>query len=190
MSTGFERISNDSQLQDHWIRRVIAFIIDSIIVGIGTFIIRVIIWLPFGLSGSPWYIFNPLSFPFFTGILSVLYFAFFEAYYEGTIGKRLMKLQTTKLNGQRPPLDSAFVRNATKLYWVLVLIDTIIGLAMSGDPRQKATDRVAGTIVVSTGSSPVKFDQTAQPKDKFCPQCGKQLTADVDYCPYCGKRQT
>lgn len=193
MSTGFERIGRDSQLQDHWIRRVVAFIIDSIIVGVSTLVIGVIIWLPFVLmamaTGLPWYMFNPLSFPFFAGVLSVLYFAFFETYYGRTFGKRIMNLETTKLDGQRPPLDSSFIRNLSKIYWVLVLIDTVIGLAMSGDPRQKVTDRIAGTIVVSTGSSPLKSAQALKPKVEFCSKCGKGLPANAKYCPYCGKEQ-
>lgn len=47
MSTGFERIGSDSQLQDHWIRRLVAFIIDSVIVGLFTLVIAAIIWIPF-----------------------------------------------------------------------------------------------------------------------------------------------
>ncbi len=193
MSTGFERIGRDSQLQDHWIRRVIAFIIDSIITWIGTLVIGVIIWLPFTLmalaTGLPWYMFNPFSFPFFAGILTVLYFAFFETYFGGTFGKRIMNLQATRLNGQDLPLDSAFIRNASKIYWVLIILDAIIGLAMSGDPRQKATDRIAGTTVVSVGSSPIRGEQKTQTGVGSCPQCGKQLPANAEYCPYCGKEQ-
>jgi uncharacterized RDD family membrane protein YckC len=191
MSTGFERISRDSRLQDHWIRRVIAFVIDSIVVGVSTFFIGSIIWLPFApmamATGLPWYMFNPLFFPFFAGVLSVLYFAFLETYYGGTFGKRIMKLETTRLNGQKPPLDSAFIRNASKIYWALVLIDTIIGLASAEDPRQKATDRIAGTIVISAGSSPLRSDQKIQNSADFCAQCGERLPIEADYCPRCGK---
>jgi len=49
----------------------------------------------------------------------------------------------------------AFIRNISKIYWIIVLIDTVIGLATPGDPHQKVTDRIAGTTVVSTGTSPV-----------------------------------
>lgn len=189
MSTGFERIGRDSQLQDHWIRRVVAFIIDSIIVGVFTLIIAAIIWLPFVFTGLPWYMFNPFSFPFFAGILSVLYFALFETYYGRTFGKRIMNLETTKLNGQRPHLEASFIRNLSKIYWLLVLIDTVIGLAMSGDPRQKVTDRFAGTIVVSTGTSPMKSTQASIPSAKFCSQCGKRLPTNAKHCPHCGKEQ-
>ena len=193
MSTGFERIGRDSQLQDHWIRRLVAFIIDSVIVGAFTLIIAAIIWIPFILmavaTGLPWYLFNPFSFPFFAGVLSVLYFTLLETHYGSTFGKKIMNLKTTKLDGQKPPLDLAFIRNASKIYWILVLIDTAIGLATPGDPHQKVTDRIAGTIVVSTAASPLAGVTAAKPATKICPYCGKRLPANAKYCLYCGKEQ-
>jgi uncharacterized RDD family membrane protein YckC len=158
LSTGFEQIGRDSQLQDHWIRRLIAFIIDSIIVGIATLIIAGIILIPFFLAAviTGWpLVFNPFIGPFFVGILSVLYFALLESWFGWTFGKRLMNLKTIKLSGQRPPLDAALVRNISKIYWILVLLDVIIGLATPGDPHQKISDRMTGTTVASaTASAP------------------------------------
>ncbi len=190
MSTGFERIGSDSMLQDHWIRRLVAFIIDNIIVGAFTLVIAAIILLPFIVisvaTSLPWYMFNPLSFPFFAGILSVLYFTLFETYYGSTFGKKIMNLTTRKLDGQKPPLDLAFIRNVSKIYWVLVLIDTVIGLATSGDPHQKVSDRMAGTTIVSTGSSALSVLATSS-ATKFCPYCGHKLPKDAKYCLHCGK---
>lgn len=191
MSTGFERIGKDSQLQDHWIRRLVAFIIDSIIISACIFVIIAIIAIPLiilgMMTGFPWYLLDLFSFPFFAGILSVSYFAFFEAYYGSTFGKRIMNLKTTKLDGQKLPLDLAFVRNISKIYWILVLIDTVVGLATPGDPHQKLSDRYAGTIVSSTSVSPFPSVVTAKPTAKFCPYCGQKLPKDASYCPYCGK---
>jgi len=191
MSTGFERIGRDSQLQDHWIRRLVAFIIDSIIVGVFTLIIAAIISIPFILmavaTGLPWYMFNPFSFPFFAGIISVLYFTLLETYYGSTFGKKIMNLKTRKLDGQKPPLDSALIRNISKIYWVLVLIDTMIGLATSGDPHQKVTDRIAGTTVVPTAASPWAGLTTAPAAMKSCPYCRQKLPKDAKYCSHCGK---
>ncbi len=154
MPTGFERIGSDSRLQDHWIRRLVAFVIDAIIVAIATFIIGAIIAIPFiimaAATGLPWFLFNPFAFPFFAGILSVLYFALLESWYGWTFGKRIMNLRAIKVGGQKPSLDATFIRNISKIYWILVLIDVIIGLATLGDPHQKVSDRFAGTTVVST----------------------------------------
>jgi uncharacterized RDD family membrane protein YckC len=156
MSTGFERIGSDSQLQDHWIRRLVAFIIDIIIVWIGSLIIAAIIAIPLILmaaaAGLPWYVFNPLVGPFFVGILSVLYFALQESWYGWTFGKRIMKLKAVKAGGHPLSLDVTLTRNISKIYWILLLIDVIIGLATPGDPHQKISDRFAGTTVVSTAT--------------------------------------
>ncbi|RLI45378.1 hypothetical protein DRO69_05445 [Candidatus Bathyarchaeota archaeon] len=193
MSTGFEKIGSDPQLQDHWIRRLVAFIIDSIIVGASTVIIAAVITLPFILiavaTGLPRYLFDPFSFPLFAGILSVFYFTFLETYYGWTFGKRIMNLKTAKLDGRKPPLDMSFIRNISKIYWVLVLIDTVIGLATPGDPHQKITDRIAGTIVVSTSASPFAGITSAQRGVKFCSYCRRKLPMDAKYCTYCGKEQ-
>jgi len=194
MSTGFEKIGGDSQLQDHWIRRLLAFIIDSIIVSVCTFIIAVIIIAPFVLIGAttglPRYISDPFSFLFFAGILSVLYFTFFETFYELTFGKRIMNLETIKLDGQKLSLDLALIRNISKIYWILVLIDTIIGLATKGDIHQKVTDRIAGTTVVSTGASPLTAITATQRAAKFCSYCKQKLSEEAKYCPHCGKEQS
>ncbi len=159
MSTGFERIGSDSRLQDHWIRRLVAFVIDSIIVVIGTLIIGAIISIPLMAmalaTGMPWFMLNPLTFPFFAGILSVLYFALLESLYGWTFGKRIMNLETIKLGGRNPTLDAAFIRNVSKIYWILILIDVVIGMAMSGDPHQKVSDRFARTTVLSTTAPPL-----------------------------------
>lgn len=112
MSTGFERIGRDSRLQDHWIRRLVAFIIDSIILAIGTLIIAAIVAMPFiimaAATGLPWFVFNPFTFPFFAGVLSVLYFALLESYYGWTFGKRIMNLKTIDLGGQKTPSRCSF----------------------------------------------------------------------------------
>lgn len=158
MSTGFERIGSDSRLQDYWIKRLVAFIIDSIIVWIGALIFAAVIAIPLIITavvtGLPWFVFNLFAFPLFAGILSVLYFALLEANYGWTFGKKIMNLKSIKIDGQKPPLDTAFIRNISKIYWILVLIDVIIGLATPGDPHQKVSDRMARTTVVSTTTPP------------------------------------
>lgn len=194
MSTGFEKIGKDTELQDHWIRRLVAFIIDSIFISICTLILAGLISIPFILTalatGLPWYMFNPFSFPFFIGILSILYFSLLETYYGATFGKKIMNLKTSNLDGQNPPLNSALIRNISKIYWILVLLDTVIGLAVPGDPHQKITDRIAGTTVTSTGASPfTSAKPTTKPVANICSNCGKEMPWDALYCPNCGKKK-
>jgi len=52
-------------------------------------------------------------------------------------------------------MDVAFIRNISKIFWPLYLLDVIVGLATPGEPTQKYTDRIAGTIVVSVAPTTV-----------------------------------
>jgi uncharacterized RDD family membrane protein YckC len=142
----------------HWVLRVIAFVIDSIIIGIIAWILLFVVLAPllyasvlYGLWLGYSY---PLLWPFTLGILEVLYFAFFEVWWGGTIGKRIMGLTVQMANGNKVTLDKAFIRNISKIYPLLVLLDWIVALVTSGaDRRQKYTDRIAGTTVVQTAQA-------------------------------------
>jgi uncharacterized RDD family membrane protein YckC len=143
MSTG-----SSSQFDiNHWLLRLIAFIIDSIIIGI----VAVIIF--FLISGGSWYAWGwgwYLGWPFLLGILEILYFVFMEVSYGATLGKRVLGLQVQMVNGSKVTFDKAFIRNMSKIYWLFLLLDWILGVAIAGhDQRQKYTDRIAGTTVVS-----------------------------------------
>ena len=130
---------------NHWILRLIAFIIDSIIILIPTYIIYFIIILAVPLSWG-----FILLLPFLLGILEVLYFVFMEVSSGSTIGKKVLGLQVQTVDGSRITYDKAFIRDISKIFWLLLLIDWILGVAIPGrDHRQKYTDRIAGTTVVS-----------------------------------------
>jgi len=92
-------------------------------------------------------------FPFFSGILFVLYSAFMENVYGYTFGKRIMVLKVITREGKKPTIDLAFLRNMTKIYWLLLLLDAVIALALPGDPTKKYTDTFARTSVVLIESS-------------------------------------
>jgi uncharacterized RDD family membrane protein YckC len=149
----------------HWILRIIALIIDSIIIGIITWILATLILVPLLLTGalySFWLGYGyTLLFPLFLGILEVLYFAILEVAWGGTIGKRLMGLTVQMTNGNKVTLDKAIIRNISKIYWLLLLLDWIVALLTPGDDRrQKYTDRIAGTTVVQTSKAFVAIPTT------------------------------
>ena len=144
MSTAFEKIGTDRQLQDHWLRRLIAGIIDSIIIAIIVWIISLFIVFP---SGATWPI---RASDFLHGVLFFLYAAFMESTRGTTIGKQIMYLKVTTVDGKLPTLDRTLIRDISKIHGLLWLIDTLIGMATVGDPHQKYSDRFAGTTMVST----------------------------------------
>jgi uncharacterized RDD family membrane protein YckC len=135
---------------NHWLLRLAAFIIDSIIIAIPAYIIYFLIFLSLLLSGAFWFGWTfYLGLPFLLGILELLYFIFMDASYGGTLGKRVLGLRVQMVNGNRVTFEKAFIRNISKIYWLLLLLDWILGIATPGsDQRQKYTDRIAGTTVV------------------------------------------
>lgn len=138
MSTG-----SSSQFDiNHWLLRLVAFIIDSIVIGIVASIIF--------FAGGFWLWWAYLVFPFLFGILEILYFMFMEVSYGATLGKKILGLQVQTVNGGKVTFDKAFIRNVSKIHPLLLLIDWILAVAIAGhDQRQKYTDRIAGTTVVS-----------------------------------------
>ena len=134
---------------NHWILRLIAFVIDSITLTIITWIITIggRLWV------GPWLMF------LISGVLMFAYSAFAEANWEGaTLGKRLIGLKVQTIDGKKISLDKALVRNISKIYPVLPLIDWIIGIATPGDDRrQKYTDRIVGTTVVQVSEPFASF---------------------------------
>ncbi len=142
MVTGFDLIHNNRPLQKHWIKRIIAFLIDLFLSSIAAYII---IWL-LGIGFMPSLLVN---FPVFAGIIQVFYSAICEYNNRQTFGKLLLDL---KVEGLKSGLSlyETIMRNFSKIHGLLVLLDMIVGLATRGDPRQRYLDRVAETTVTSS----------------------------------------
>jgi len=139
---------------NHWLYRFLALLIDSIITAIPGYIIFWIIsgilWpvsVYWGWGWAPWWA-TWFLMPLLVGIIQVLYFAILDASWGATIGKRVLGLQTNMVNGGKVTFNAALMRNISKIYWLFLLLDWIIGIATPGpDGRQKYTDRMAGTTV-------------------------------------------
>lgn len=145
--TAAEKIGQDRFLQQHWIKRIIAIVIDSIIVGIATTIVFIAFFFPQFLANPIWF-FNWMSFPFAMGLIHVIYFTITESSYGHTIGKGMVDLKVVAVDGGRPSLERVFIRNISKIYWIFLILDVIGGFFTATDPHQKYSDRIARTTVV------------------------------------------
>jgi uncharacterized RDD family membrane protein YckC len=148
MATG----SSSELDMNHWLFRFLALVIDSIIIGIPVYIIWNFVFWSLFWSGAWWMLGygSWLLLPFFLGIIEVFYFVVLDVSWGATVGKRVLGLQVQMVNGGKVPFGKAFIRNISKIYWLFLLLDWIIGIATPGpDRRQKYTDRMAGTTVVS-----------------------------------------
>jgi uncharacterized RDD family membrane protein YckC len=139
MVTGFDYLAQDKALQEHWVRRAVAIVIDSIIIFLPISVL-------FQVLGMMWY------YPWWWfGIFLFLYAAFFDSAIGGTVGKMLMGLKAVPITGQMTT-SQVFIRNVTKVFAPVLLLDWIIGMAIdTKDPRQKWTDTIARTSVIKYG---------------------------------------
>ncbi len=155
MSTNMEQID-----WNHWLLRLVAFIIDSIFVSIVAFILLFIAAVATIVTGAFYAGFYIFFFWLVAGVLYIIYFTIFDVVWGGTIGKMLLGLKVQTVDGGKVSFDKSLIRNVSKFFG-LVIIDWIIAIATPGkDKRQKWTDRIAGTTVVQTKQP---FQSVTQP---------------------------
>ena len=131
-------------------QRLIAYVIDAIIVFLVLLILVAITVVPFLVLSGPSVFGTILGsvFTFLFGMIPFLYFVAFEVLAGASIGKRVMGLKVVASGGRAPNAVEALVRNVSKLYWLLLLLDVIVGLAVSKTYTQKYTDKLMDTSVV------------------------------------------
>ena len=152
--TGFEFLTSEKTAQDHWARRVIALIIDSVLVTAVIAILTLAAALPMAILGA--------GIPFWLGLwwvggllplLILAYFILAEALYTKTLGKHVMGLRVVRRDGKRMDLGTSFLRNISKIHPILLILDVAAGLGMRGEVTQKFSDRYAGTVVEASSQS-------------------------------------
>lgn len=150
MPTALDLIGSNSALQEHWIRRVIAILVDAIVVGIFLTLLS-LVFAVFAYGFLVW--------PLFSGLIWVLYATFLEVGMGATLGKKLLSLHVVGIDA---PLDAAkaLIRNISKIHPVILLIDWVFGFVTQGDPRQRYLDRIARTTVT-------RVDQQAYMEEQF-----------------------
>src|SRR5437879_13495471 len=150
MPSAIDLIGHNPALQEHWIRRFFAALIDAIVVAV----IYLLFALPLGFVSLAWYVA-----PFLYGIVWLLYSMLLETVLGATIGKRLLSLRVVAIDGNLDIMH-CLVRNISKIYWLLFLVDLVAGGVTQGDPRQRLFDRIARTTVT-------RVDQGAYMEEQF-----------------------
>jgi len=124
-------------------RRIIAYLLDFFVVSSVMWIISYLLSLMFSPSDI---IYIYVYFPYIAPVLGFIYFVFLEKSKGATIGKALMYLEVRSKNGANINWAQAIVRNLTKIYWIPIIFDWLIGRFMN-------TDRLFGhltkTVVVN-----------------------------------------
>jgi len=146
--SGFDSLTKDSKAQEYWLWRLFAYVVDAIIVYVVLAVITALISLPALFTGGLGFfgvVFGTIAFVW--GIIFVLYFAVLESTSGASIGKRIFNLKVVSKTGANPTFGEAFVRSISKIYWLLLLLDVIVGLAISKGYQEKYTDHLMGTKV-------------------------------------------
>jgi uncharacterized RDD family membrane protein YckC len=147
--SGIDALTKDQKAQEYWVERLVAIIIDFVLVYIVLGIIALLVALPAFLTGGLGFlgaVFGTLG--VLWGLLFVLYFAATESSSGASIGKKLLHLKVVTKTGSNPTFGEALVRNFSKIYWLLLLIDVLVGLGVSKGYQQKFSDHFLGTTVV------------------------------------------
>jgi len=157
--TGFDRLKDDKAFQDHWVKRVIAYVVDVAIVSVAVYFLLLVTALPAFLA----VFFGQTFWGFWLGgiapLIVLAYFVIAEALFERTIGKELMGLRVARLDGKRLDLWYSLVRNVSKIAFILLVLDVAVGLGTHGDGRQKYSDRYIGTTVETTNTNRIIPDR-------------------------------
>jgi len=125
--------------------RMLAYIIDSLVIGLYLFAMIMLLVAMDIVIDTWWSLYLLLGLPAF------LYYVLFETFWDGkTIGKNAMKIRVVKLDGSKPSFASFFVR------WILRIIDVVVstgGIAvltiLIRGKGQRIGDIAAGTTVIS-----------------------------------------
>ncbi|UCE46021.1 MAG: RDD family protein [Methanobacteriota archaeon] len=137
MPTGFDYLGHDKALQQHWLKRIVAIVFDAVLI-----YVPIMIFVSM-LSGRHF-----VSFGLFSGIVLFLYSSLFDYAVGGTVGKMIMQMKSVSIGGAMS-MSQSLMRNVTKIFVLLLLLDWIVGLAVeTRDPRQKWTDQIAHTSVI------------------------------------------
>lgn len=145
-----------------WTERFVAWLIDFVIVSIGLAILFAVLSIPFWIySATPEEVderFNGLQ-PFhylISSLVFFLYWTYFESTTGQSIGKRVMNLKITNLNGTVAERKRVALSAFGKAF--LLPIDVILGWIFTNDKRQRVLNRASNTIVIKIKTESASID--------------------------------
>ena len=148
--SGFDALTKDTKAQGYWVRRIVAYVIDVIIIDLVLTILAFLSLLPVLATSGPGLFFALLGsvVGIVQGVVLFLYFILTEQWFGSSVGKQVLGLKVVAEGGRRPNAGESAMRNISKVYWLLLLLDVIVGLALSKQYTQKYSDFFVKTSVV------------------------------------------
>jgi uncharacterized RDD family membrane protein YckC len=129
----------------NWGERFVAWLIDVLIIGAVVFIIRVLVAVP---TFAPVPVLDVIPFVGveLNNIFLFVYWLVMESIYNQSIGKMVMRIKVTTLEGNCPGIGQIAIESVGKAF--LLVIDLIIGVALYPRKRQRIFNYISRTIVV------------------------------------------
>ncbi len=130
----------------HWWERFVAWLIDAVIIGIAVGILG----LFSALAGIIGWSFWPGWIPFFNfnlgGLIYFLYWLFMDGLYGQSLGKMVMRIKITRLDGGEIGMGKAALESLGKAF--LLPLDCILGWILYPRRRQRIFNYISETIVI------------------------------------------
>ena len=129
---------------EHFTSRLKALIIDAIVVTLFSALVNNILYIILSIVNNQFLLSIYPSVVLI--VVTMLYFTIFEAKTNKTLGKRVTHLYVSDEEGYMS-YSKAFIRNLTKIYWIPLIFDVLIGKIFNYPSR--LFDKLAGTDVYS-----------------------------------------
>ena len=123
-------------------KRIIAYVLDFLIVSAVMWLISYLLFLIMGPKGV-YQSYNNLI--YVVPILIMLYFVFCEKRFGSSMGKAIMQIEVRSRNGARISWTQAILRNLTKIYWIPIVFDWLIGRLLRTD---RLFNNLTNTVVI------------------------------------------
>ncbi len=131
-----------------WGERFVAWLIDVIILGIVVGILGIFAW--FSSASLVWWSGWPNWFPFFnfggSGIIYFLYWLIMDGVYGQSLGKMVMHLRVTRLDGNHINMGQAALESVGKAF--ILPLDLILGWILYPGQKQRLFNNISVTTVI------------------------------------------
>ncbi len=128
-----------------WWERFVAWLIDAVIIGV----VVGILGLFSLIAGLTWWSAWPNWLPFFNfniaGVLYFLYWTLMDGVYGQSIGKMIMRIRVTDLDGKKPQIVNAALESLGKAF--LLPLDCLLGWILYPKKRQRIFNYLSNTVV-------------------------------------------
>jgi len=84
--------------------------------------------------------------PYIVPFLIWIYFILTEKFKGASVGKAIMNLEVRSNNGAKISWPQAIVRNITKIYWIPIIFDWLVGKLLKTD---RILNNITRTVVIN-----------------------------------------